>query len=441
MRLVLLLALPAAVIAPPAFAADRAGSPLSIDFDLRARIETFDGQFRPGATPSDTALLLRTSLAATYDAGPVTVGGELVDSRAYFENRASSVGTTEVNALEPIQAYVTGHLGGGASLTAGRFTMNLGSRRLVARAAYRNTTNAFTGARFDWSSRAGDALTVFWTMPQTRLPDGLAAIEDNHVELDRERSGLQFFGVSGTKARVLGGTLEAYVYRLAEDDSPSQQTRNRHLWTPGLRLYRAPASGAIDWELEGAWQTGRTRATTAPTDTGDLDVSAWFGHSSVGYTVASAFQPRLSIAVDYASGDHRGGKYGRFDTLFGARVFEYGPSSFYGAVSRANLVSLVARAEIKPSGRWDGYVAVRPLWLDSATDSFSGTGVKDATGSAGHYAGTQIDWRGRYWVIPKRLRLNAGFAILAKGRFLEAAANAPNTGDTHYGFLEAEFSY
>ena len=172
-----------------------------------------------------------------------------------------------------------------------------------------------------------------------------------------------------------------------------------------------------------------------------VDVSAWFGHSSVGYTVASAWQPRLSIAVDYASGDHRGGKYGRFDTLFGARVFEYGPSSFYGAVSRANLVSLVARAEIKPSVRWDGYVAVRPLWLDSATDSFSGTGVKDAAGSAGHYAGTQIDWRARYWAIPKRLRLNAGFAILAKGRFLEAAANAPDTGDTHYGFLEAEFSY
>jgi hypothetical protein len=53
----------------------------------------------------------------------------------------------EVNALEMVQAFVEARapdlLGKGsiASLQAGRFLLNLGSRRLVAADDYRNTTN------------------------------------------------------------------------------------------------------------------------------------------------------------------------------------------------------------------------------------------------------------------------------------------------------------
>ncbi|TPG42473.1 alginate export family protein [Sphingomonas koreensis] len=430
---------PIIVAAAPAHA-QASDSKLSIDFNLRARLETIDGQFRPGISTSDTALLFRTGLAASYDAGPITIGGEVMDSRVYFEHKNSSVSTNEVNALEPIQAYITGKLSDTASLTGGRFTMDIGSRRLVARASFRNTTNAFTGGRFDWASKAGDSVTAFWTMPQARLPSDLPSLEDNDVKLDRERIGVQFFGASAIKAHVLGGTLQAYLYRLAEDDSPVEQTKNRHLWTPGMRLYRAPKTGQIDYEVEAAWQTGHTRSSTAITDTNDLDVSAGLVHASVGRSFAARWSPRISLAVDYASGDHAGGKYGRFDTLYGARVFEFGPSSFYGPVSRANLVSVEARVEVKPSKRWDGYIAVRPLWLDSATDSFASTSVRDAAGTAGSYAGTQFDMRARYWLVPKQLRLNAGFAMIAKGRFLTDAANAPADGDTHYGFVEVQLS-
>jgi len=441
MRLLLIGAgMAALVLAAPAQAQIKQGG-LTIDFNLRGRMETIDGQFRPNIASGDTVMLLRTGLAATYDAGPITLGGELRDSRVYFEKARSSVSASDVNTFEPIQAYVTGRLGGGASLTAGRFTMALGSQRLISDPGFRNTTNAFTGARFDWKSAGGDSVTAFWTMPQTRLPGDLADIEDNVAHIDRERAGLQLFGASATAAHILGGTLEAYVYRLAEDDSPVQQTKNRHLWTPGLRLYHAPGKGQVDWDLEGMWQTGRTRAKTAASDITDLDVSAWSAHSSLGYTVAAPWQPRFILAFDYASGDHKGGRYGHFDKLYGAGGFEFGPTSFYGPISRANLVSLEARVEVKPNARWDGYVAVRPAWLDSATDSFGSTGVKDAAGDAGRYAGTQIDLRARYWAVPKRLRINAGFALLAKGRFLEDAANAPDTGDTHYGYIEAQFSY
>lgn len=410
---------------------------LDVDFYLRARVETIDNQFRPNAPTNDTALLLRTQIAAEYDAGPIRIGGEIIDSRAYFQRRHSTASTTEINALEPVQAYIRSDFSNVATATLGRFAINQGSRRLIARSAYRNDINAFTGARLDLKDKAGDQALLFWTLPQTRLPDDIDGLNSNAVELDRERIGLQFFGASATTRRLGGAaTLEVYLYRLAEHDAPGILTRDRRLWTPGLRLYRAPAAAKTDFELEAAWQGGTERGSTRADDLTDLPVSAWFAHAHVGHSFTTRWSPRLVAQVDIASGDGRSRTYGRFDPLFGARVFEFGPSSLYGPVSRSNLVGAEARVEVTPDKRWDGYLAAGPLWLYSRTDSFSGTGVRDPAGKSGSYAGTQVDLRARYWITPKHVRLALGYANLFKGAFLEHAPGAPATGDTHYGFGE-----
>lgn len=420
--------------AAPASAED---GKLDLSFYARARVEVIDGQFRPGVPSSDAALLLRTGITAEYDAGPVRIGGEVIDSRVYFQRRASSAATTEINALEPVQAYLKTDVSARAALTLGRFTINQGSRRLVSRQVFRNTTNAFTGARLDLKDRAGDSALLFWTLPQSRLPDDRGGLDSNGLELDRERVGLQFFGGSFTSRKLgAGTTVEAYLYRLAEDDAPGILTRDRKLWTAGTRLYRAPARGRNDFELEGAWQTGTTRATTRADDRTDLPVSAWFVHAHAGHSFKLPWAPRLAAQFDAASGDGTSRRFTRFDPLFGARAFEFGPTSLYGAVGRANLVSGEARLEVTPDKRWDGYLAVRPLWLTSATDSFSFTGVRDASGRSGHYAGTQIDARARYWLLPKKLRGAIGYTDLVKGGFLDRAPGAPQTGDTHYGYAE-----
>lgn len=419
--------------AAPAAAKDGA---LTVDLAIRVRGEAIDGQFRPNLPPSDAALLLRTQLSAEYDAGPVRIGGELIDSRAYFERRRSSIATTEVNALEPVQAYLKTDLGGPVQAQFGRFTMNLGSRRLVSRSVFRNTTNAFTGARIDFAPRSGDKLTLFWTMPQTRLPDDAAGLRAPAFALDRERVGLQFFGASLTSRPIAGMTIEAYLYRLAEQDAPGIATRDRRIWAPGLRLYQKPAAGKTDFDVEAIWEGGRTRASAAASDTTDLPVSAWALHAGIGRSLKGGWATRLSASVDYASGDGPGRHYTRFDPLFGARVFEFGPTSLYGPVSRQNFVAAEARAEFSPSKRIDGYFAVRPLWLASATDSFAATGVRDPLGLSGHYAGTQIDGRARFWIKPDRARLGIGYAHLFKGSLLNEAPNAPRNGDSNYGFTE-----
>jgi hypothetical protein len=429
---------PLLLLSTPALAED---GKLEVEGSVRARVEVIDGQFRSSAADTG-ALLLRTQLKAEYDAGPVRIGGEIQDARVYFERQPSSIGTTEVNAIEPTQAYLIGEIAEHAELQVGRMTMDWGSRRFVSRQNFRNSTNAFTGARFDWRPAKGDGVTLFWTMPQDRLPNDKEGIRNNEVQIDRERLDQQFFGARVIKSNVVGPvSVETYLYRLYERDGENFATRNRRLWTTGFRLLKAQKKGTFDFEVEAALQGGTTRASASATDRADLDVDAGFVHASVGYTFDASWSPRVVVSYDHATGDRTGGSYNRFDTLFGARVFEYGPSSLYGPVGRANLISPEVRLEAKPNKRWDGYVAVRPLWLDSATDTFSSTGLRDAAGASGRYAGTQFDLRARYWLKPDRVRVAAGAAVLAKGRFLEEAPRAPDNGDTHYGYFEVTYSF
>ncbi|MBE2992165.1 alginate export family protein [Sphingomonas sp. CFBP 13603] len=426
-------------LASPAIAQEQG---LDVTGSVRVRGEALDGQPRIGITSDDHAVFIRVRLGATYTSGPFAIGGEVIDSRAYLEPRESTVSASEVDALEPVQAWIQIAPTRNAKLRLGRFTMNLGSGRLIVDENFRNTTNGFTGARFDWSNTAGDALTAFWTMPQQRLPDDDAGIRADRLVRDRERTALQFYGAIATKAGVFGGELEGYAFRLQERDAPDFLTRNRRLWTLGARLANTAAPGRTDYELEAVWQSGTARLSSAAADTTDRRVSAVFVHGGLGYTLPGSWKPRLRFAADYASGNGRGDdQIGRFDTLYGARSFEFAPSGLYGEVARANLISIETRLELVPAKRTDAYFAVRPLWLADATDSFGQTGVRDPSGASGLTAGTQFETRVRWWAVPERVRMAAGGVYLAKGRFLRVAPNAPATGDTRYAYAEVTYSF
>ena len=425
---------------PSAASADDA--PFSIAASARLRVETIDGQFRPNAPTNDTMVSLKTAVEAEYDAGPVRVGAELWDARAWRQDARSSAGTSEVNALELVQAHVKVELGSKAAgghgmLSAGRFTLDLGGRRLVSRQRFRNTTNAFTGVHLGWSAKGGQKFDVIWAMPHVRLPEDAAGVRADRVVWDQESTDLMLFGGQGTLPYVLGGIIQPYAYGLIERDSPDRLTRNRRLGTVGARLFRTPAEGRWDHDVEATFQFGKARRSTAVADLADLDVSAWLLHAEMGRTLTGAWKPRLVAMFDAASGD--GGspsKYNRFDTLYGARRFEFGPNGLYGPFSRANIVSPSARLEVTPSKRTDGFIAWRSAWAQNARDSFASTGVRDASGASGKLAGHQIEARVRHWIVPGRLQFDAGGAMLIKRGLLRDAPNAPATGNTRYGYVD-----
>ncbi|WP_298744109.1 alginate export family protein [uncultured Brevundimonas sp.] len=445
------LALIAAAGPRPALAEDRAPappaapaeSPWTVSGSLRVRAESLAGQFRPRLAEHDDVLFTRAILALGYDAGRVRFGAELFDSRAFGQDSRSSVGTSEVNALELVQAYAEVDLdeGGASTLQLGRMTMDLGSKRLVSRQNFRNTTNAYTGVRLQ-TALAGGGLTAFWVLPHYRLPDDRPGVEDHAVEWDRESTDLQLFGASWVRAvGDRAATLELYGYGLLERDDAALQTRNRRLFTPGFRWRRPPRAGRMDFELEAAGQVGSARRTAAVADTRDLDVAAWFIHAELGRTLDHAWKPRLAAHYDQASGDRGGDRYTRFDPLFGARRFEFGPAGLYGPISRQNLRSPGVRVEIRPSSRFEAMAMYRGLWLDSPTDAPGLTGVADPSGRSGRFAGQQLETRARYALDPDRVWLEVGAARLFKGRHLGEAPNAPDTGDTVFGYADVTVSF
>jgi hypothetical protein len=188
---------------------DAIGNPddLKISASIRARFETLHNQFRPGLDRNDDLLTFQTDIAVEYDGGPIRIGGELIDSRAYDGGPGSAVSTGEVNALEPVQAYIGADFGSvlgkgtTSTLDAGRFTLNLGSARLVGRNNFRNTTNAFTGVKFEWHGAAKERLVLFYTYPQQRLPSDKAGILDNRIVWDHEGSDQVFWGGFSTNPR------------------------------------------------------------------------------------------------------------------------------------------------------------------------------------------------------------------------------------------------
>ena len=425
-----------------------AGDAWRIKGSVRSRTEAIDGQFRPGAPESDFFQSFRTTLLAEFDAGPIRFGAEAIDARGYGQKLASSVGTSDINPLELSQAYVGFELddrfgaGSKGMLTAGRFTIAVGSKRLLDSYGASNRVTAYTGANVDWRNADGDRLVAIWAMPHLREPDDAASLRDNDVQWDPETEDLQLVGASFAKAKILGGSVEGYFYSLSEDDSAERPTANRRLFTPGLRVFRAPAGGTIDYDLEGAYQFGEIRGSKSAADLRDLDVSAWFIHAEAGRTFTGKWTPRVSVLFDQASGDKaNAATYNRFDSLFGSRRTDFGPVSLYGPVSRANVVSGGLRVEAAPSKRVDVTLTGRGLWLDSPTDSFGATGVRDRAGASGRFAGNQIEARLRYWLVPKAIRVDGSLVYLDKGKFLRNAPNAPATGDTRYAGMDVTLDF
>lgn len=433
-------------MASPVAAQTAAEDGFTLSGSTRVRVEAIDGQARAGFNEADELLNLRTTLIAQYRDGPVRLVAELWDSRVYGDEQGTPVTTGEVNTLELVQAFAEvkapGLVGDGstATITTGRFVMNLGSRRLVAADDYRNTTNGYTGVRADLASRDGWSATLIYTLPQQRRPDDLPRLRRNAVAFDHEGFDLVLWGGLVSRARAIGAaTVETSFFHLGERDEPGRPTRDRSLNTASLRIIRDPAPAHVDGELEAIVQRGHA-STGLAANAARQEVRAWFVHADAGYTLTDPWKTRLSVEYDHASGDKPGGSYGRFDTLSGMRRADLAPAGLYNAVLRSNIVSPGLRVETVPSKRTDLMATLRPMWLAAREDSFSSTGVRDVSGRSGRFAGTQFDGRVRHLLTPW-LRLELDAVLLAKGRFLRDAPNAPAGRWTRYVSMNATATF
>lgn len=419
---------------------------LEISGEQRTRYETLDGQFRAGRDGGDQALTFRTLLMAQFKAEPGRIVTEFLDARQYLSDDGSPIDPTMVNALDVLQAHVRWDAadlipGGTNTVRMGRETLDLGNRRLIARNAYRNTINSFTGLDWLWQADGGAWVRAFYFLPVRRLPEDVDSLLDNEVAADTQSFDQQFWGVYADAGKLpLKFHLEGYYLRLQEE--ATEVFRRRHLHTPGLRLYRSAVPGEWDVEIESTIQFG-TSQLRAGTGQPNLDHLAHHQHATLGYTLDLSWRPRAAVRYDYATGDAdpNDGSNGRFDTLFGARRFEFGPTGIYGAVPRANLNSPEYSLSVRPRPNLELSFSHRFLWLAEARDAWTAAGVRDSSGASGTELGQQLEFRVRWDLVPGNVRLDTGLTHLFVGEFQRTAPNSSGEGDVNFVYLELTLQF
>ena len=388
----------------------------SIDHPIHARTsrESSTGQ-------TDAQLPLRTRLRFGLGGdAPVRFLFEGEDARSYGNNSpGDQVDNTTVDEWDILQLLgsltANNVLGSGlrTDLHFGRMTLDFGRRRLIARNDFRNTTNAFDG--FHWQIAQGNTwrFRAFLTEPVIR-----------HSESpDQQSKDSLFWGTYGESMHFPWFKMNAYYFGL-NDLKSANANQHRTYSTYGVRVYKDDKVGEMDYELESTFQTGKS---------GGQDHFAHFQHMDLGYTFNLPWSPRLLFHYDYVSGDKNPNNNDdqRFDTLFGARRWEYMPTGIIGPFFRTNFQGGGWRIIVKPAEDWIIQLKQRFWWLAQSKDSFGNSGLQDPSGNSGKNLGNDVEFRVQ-WVLNKNLNFDFGYWHWFKGSYfdnLPASANLPPGGD------------
>lgn len=418
---------------------------IDISVEQRTRYETMDGRFRAGRKGGDQQIPLQTDLFLQAHLGKFRIGTEFMDSRAPGADTGSAINNTHANNADFIQGYLAWadqnffYSGIGAEVIAGRQTLNFGSRRLVARNAFRNTLNNFTGVRLRLLDYDKWQFNGFAAMPVLRFPNNATDILNETHQFDEEDTHTWLSGGILEMYDLLWGlNSEAYLYYLDEGDSKINQTRNRRYFTPGMRFYIKPKKAQFDFQLESIGQLGTVRSSTAANTSRELDHAAWFQHVDVGYTFDMPWSPHLGLEYDYASGDKNpnDNKDQRFDTLYGVRRGEFGPTGIYGPFARSNINTPGYRLKLAPRNDLKLELGHRVYWLASSKDAWTTAGLQDKSGNTGDYVGHQLELLAR-WDFNSSLNFETGWAHLFKGTFAKETKNAPDKQDIDYFYVQS----
>lgn len=407
---------------------------IDLGLENRTRFESYDHPWRAsqiagnGATDSQIPMRSRVRVGLGGN-GPLRFLFEGQDSRS-FDNRepGSFRDTTMIDEFDITQLFgalkLDNVLGTGlrTDFLFGRFTLDLGNRRLVARNDFRNTTNAFDG--FHWAISRAKAWKLSAFVAET--------VNRDDVRPDSENDKSLFWGTYFESQHVRWFNLDAYYLGL-NDRRVANVASHRTYNTYGGRLYKDPKPGEFDYEIETAWQTGHRGVTKH---------FAHFEHLDIGYMFNLPWTPRLMFQFDYVSGDRKPGdsQDEGFDTLFGARNFEYNMTSMWGPFYRTNLITPGWRLIVNPTPDWILEVKHRVWYLAQSRDFFGSSGLRDTTGSAGTSLGHDMQLRAR-WAVSKNLDFDTGYIHWFKGSYFDSPvilAQMPTGGnkDSDYFYFQ-----
>ena len=409
---------------------------------------------------------VQTGLQVEATAGPLSFGVELLDARSYALSNQHNEGfiaggrlldicedgaCATTNAFEPIQAYATLQIGEIGAVTLGRFTMALGSERLITRSPFRNTIQSYYGAKAEFSLFGNDKLNLFYTLPYaSHDPE-----TDNIIKLDLPDEEQHFWGGHYEHSGLISDVAaEIYTYgrwgRQFGDSNrfpyPVSSVLDGIQLTSGLRLARAPRPAGFDLDLEFAGQFANNKFTSL----NDQDFG-FFAHGEIGRTFDNGWRTRFAALFDIASGAHfdksdrvefrdsfifvpcnnppenlcgqlvsrpvvisdanlQSADPAAFDSLFGDFSRDFGPEGLFGVLRRSNIISPAVRFEAAPTDNFAmsaTYRAARPFQDPTYYNVRFGTRSIDMDWAH------QIDARATYSLFDDSITLEAGAAYIA----------------------------
>lgn len=437
---------------------------LDIGLDYRFRYENRDNDFRRSKDVIDEPILLRTRgfLAIKDILDPLRFTLEVEDARRNHSQFSRDFDTRDINYAEPIQAFAELYfkqtplgqddLGNDRpiSIKAGRLAFEKVDKRLLSRNNYRNTTNNFQGVRATVGQQKNDwEIDAFAFNPVQRFTD----------QLDQRNDSQEFYGVLADWRRwseVI--TFQPYYYLLEQDgdkvkfdlngreETSNTRKINRTIHTAGLRAYGV--LGLTGWDYDANYVQQWGHQDTSFTDKTKVKHDAYGYNAEIGYRFDSAWKPRLSAFYGLATGDKRAtdNKTQRFERLFGfAR-----PWSNTDTFEMSNIRTPKIRLEFEPKVSFISNLKIDTgySWysLESDTDTWGPTSLRDRTGRSGDKVGEEFDVTARF-SINKFVNTSIGYSHFWADNFTKRATQIPSNAndptrrdDSDYLYLEVSIS-
>lgn len=365
------------------------------------------------------------------------------DSRTNFNAPNDFAGGALINTFDVLQLFTSASLkniaetGVRGDVDVGRFTMDLGSSRLIGRNGFENTTFSFEGGHVAFSVENLWRLRTFLMSPVQRYLN----------QADESSRNRLMWGVDFEAKPT--NWLNSEWYYIGVNDNKTAIHKAFSVF--GTRAYLKPIQtakleqkfGALDYDFETTVEIG---------EAGEKDFFAYYGHAEIGYTFNATWFPRLMAEYDYSSGTKNpdGKMNNTFDRLQGLRTNLF-VTSLFGPMFQSNLEYGGLRLVVQPLENVKVNLKHHVWYLADGADAMNGSNMlnfknlQDKTGGSGRYLGQDVEFSAS-WDLRSNVTLSAGYQHWFKGDYfsrLPASANLPDGGakDTDYFYVGSELRF
>jgi hypothetical protein len=392
---------------------------LSLGLTWRDRFEHVDAAaFGTSGNSTDNYLIRRLQLHADFRFDEHwQMFLQIEDARAWDKNNVTPVDQNPLDLRLAFLAYVNATDQGTFKARVGRQDFAFDLQRFVSSRDGPNVRQSFDAAWADWESGPWRFIGFVSQPVQYSQMQPFDDTSNSHFRFHTLRIERQVLGTN---------ELSAYYSHYGRDNQrflDASGDEKRHVFDARF----AGKMNNFDWDLEAMGQAGTV---------GAKEIRSWGTGARVGYTFSQvAWQPRIGLQTDAASGDHHRGDnvIGTFNPLF--------PNGYYftlaGFTGYTNLIHLKPSLTVKPAPKLAVMLATGFQWRETTADAIYVQPNVPVANTAG--AGTP--WSGAYGQLRVDYQFNANLTGALEAVHYKVGRTMLQAGGHDSNYLGVELKY